>query len=308
MSNYPTTLDTDLELPQISSNVTEIGGDAINALRDSIFAIQKTLGINPQGNLASLATRLNVSIDANGLIKQSALESRGLVTLPVVDAHIGVTAAIVETKLDLDFSTQSLRNSVVSVQSDLDSILSSISAINHSLTQHISGASRNHDGYQVLINLPTAAVQYGVAGLSATTVGGAINEFATILLAGNGTTLPHVDLELPSTVKHIASRISVDTTNFVNIDPTVENVQEALDDIDSGTVLSKVAHLDNFHSNGIFREINSGTYYNSNQPRLLNASISYTEGSSVVSVSGLGQSLYTIGQYQPPRLWVGCQI
>ena len=39
MSNYPSALNTDLELPRIDNNITEIGAEAINSIRDAIFAI-----------------------------------------------------------------------------------------------------------------------------------------------------------------------------------------------------------------------------------------------------------------------------
>ena len=104
-SNYPQFLDTSLELPHVDKNVTEVSGDAINALRDAVIAIQSTLGVNPQGSAANLVTRINGALDASGNIKASALSSAGLISLPISNTQIGDNAGIEESKLDLNFST-----------------------------------------------------------------------------------------------------------------------------------------------------------------------------------------------------------
>ena len=83
MSIYPSELDTDLEIPRVDNNVTEVSSDTINALRDAVFNIEKNLGLSLQGNKPDLAARLNVSIDSNGNLKTSALTAAGLVTLPI---------------------------------------------------------------------------------------------------------------------------------------------------------------------------------------------------------------------------------
>jgi hypothetical protein len=51
MSVFPAEIDSDVEIQRVDNNVTEVGGDAINSLRDAVFAIEKTLGVNPQGNM-----------------------------------------------------------------------------------------------------------------------------------------------------------------------------------------------------------------------------------------------------------------
>ena len=74
-SKYPGSLDTDAEIQRVDDNITEIGGDAINALRDAVFAIEKTLGTNPQGSSTDLKTRISVSIDNSGNINKLHLFS-----------------------------------------------------------------------------------------------------------------------------------------------------------------------------------------------------------------------------------------
>ena len=73
MTLYPNDFDTDLELPRVDDNVTEIGGIAIDALRDAMFAVQGVLGINPQGSVGNIASFLAVSFDASGHILPAAL-------------------------------------------------------------------------------------------------------------------------------------------------------------------------------------------------------------------------------------------
>ena len=280
MSLFPNSFNTNLELPMVDDNLTEIGGDVINSLRDAVFVIERVIGRNPHGNKASLADRINVSIDANGNIKSSAISSLGLVTLPIVNSHVGSNAAILESKLDLDFSTQSLKNSINSIITDIGGLQDGVNSISSSLNIHILGAGNFHDGYDVLINAETDP-QLGIGGLSATTIGDALNEIAGILFGPAA----HIDLTLPAAVKHQATGISVDASNFEVIDSTSENVQEALDSIDAKQGAFGARHLDTFHSNGILKEISSGEAFNANQ-KLLGpvTGLAYAEGESVVTV------------------------
>ena len=284
MSVYPNELDSDLEIPRVDDEVSEISGDVINALRDAVFNIEKTLGISLQGNKPNLADRISVSIDSNGNIKSSAISSIGLVTLPITDNQISSTASIAESKLDLDYSTQSLKNSINSSITDINALQLSLNSISASFSSHINGLSNKHDGYQININNGTFI---GVAGLSATTIGDAINEFSTIFITGDGSRPPHIDLTLPTSIKHTANYISVNTDNFSTIDSTSTTVQEALDSVDNEIVGQQNEHMDNFHSNGILKEINSGEFYNPNQRKIGPVTISYSAGSTVAKLSGV---------------------
>jgi hypothetical protein len=167
MSVYPEQLDTDLEIPRVDNNVTEVSGDSINSIRDAVFNIEQSLGISPQGNKVSLAERVSVSIDSNGNIKSSALESAGLVTLPINNSHIGVTAAIAESKLDLDFTTTSLNTRIDSAVTNITANEQSFNTLSSNNTTHYAGTFGRHDGYDVDL---TIAVR------GATTVEQALNE------------------------------------------------------------------------------------------------------------------------------------
>ncbi|KKN13226.1 hypothetical protein LCGC14_1008560 [marine sediment metagenome] len=292
MSTYPSQLDSDVEIQRVDDNITEVGSDVINALRDAVFIIQKTLGVNPQGNKSTLTNRINTSIDANGIIKRSALESVGLVSLPITNLHVGTTAGIEETKLDLDHGTQVLKNLNDSMRIDLDGISNGLSALTSGFNLHILGSGNFHDGYHIKINTSSSI---GVAGLEATTIGDALNEIGAILISGNDTRIAHIDTGIPSSFKHVSSKISVDATNFVAIDRTSTNVQDAIDDLDSGSASLLTAHVDRFHANGVLKEIDSGTFYNSRlKPLDSTSGVSYTEGTSVIKIPGV-TSFFNLG-------------
>src|SRR5947207_2089630 len=122
MSNYPSSLDDDVSLPRIDDNLTDLGGDAINALRDSVFAIEAEVGIGGSGTSGSIAQRIGVSINPNGSINPSALTGLGLVVLPITDTQISATAAIQESKLNLTHTTAALYTLILTMQNAIDVI------------------------------------------------------------------------------------------------------------------------------------------------------------------------------------------
>ena len=94
MSSFPGQLDTDADLPAVINNVTQEGGDAINALRDATFNIESALGVNIAGSSPSLAQRLAVFINPDGSPNTSVLFDLGLVTLPINNTQIADNAGI----------------------------------------------------------------------------------------------------------------------------------------------------------------------------------------------------------------------
>ena len=286
-SIFPEQFDSDLEIPRVDQNISEINGDTINSLRDAIFAMQKAIGLNGQGNKPSLVDRINVAIDPNGNIKKSALEAVGLVTLPITNLHVGATAGILESKLKLDHTTQSLKNSIESLKVDLAGASSGLSSLTGNFNLHVLGTGVFHDGYHIKVNNPNTT-QVGVAGLQSLTIGDAINEIAAILLTGNDNVVKHIEFDTSSSLRHNASSIAVSTTNFRSIDTSVENVQAALESIDAEAGALGRTHTDSFHANGILKEINSGNLFNANQKCLGPVSgITYTLATSVIQVPGV---------------------
>ena len=142
MSNYPDALDTDLELPRVDREVSEISGDAINALRDAIFSIQTAIGINPQGDVSTLVARINGVIDADGNLKTSALANKGLVSLPINDTHIDDDASIAESKIDLDYTTAYLNARISQNVSDLNTHKTSFNSFVADVFKHYAAVLR----------------------------------------------------------------------------------------------------------------------------------------------------------------------
>jgi len=286
MSLYPNSLDTDLEIGRVDNNVTEVSADTINEIRSAIFAIEKALGVSIQGNVADLVTRINSVIDANGCIRASALNSSGLISLPINNSHIGTTAGIKESKLDLDFSTQSLQNSVSSLQTTLNAVSSGLSSSTGRFNTHALGLGEFHDGYQIKTNRTTGN---GIAGLSSLTIGDALNELSVLLLAGDSITTPHIDLDIPSTIKHMAESLAIkSSSSFDILDMSSYDMQSVVENIDANLKGQQEEHVDGFHSNGIFKNINAGDYYSSTQERLSSTSaVTFTSGTSIITIPGV---------------------
>lgn len=237
MSLYPNNLDSNLEIPRVDDNITEVSADTINAIRDAVMAIEKALGTDIQGNLSDLAERINAVIDENGILKTAALSSKGLISLPIGNAQIGSSAAIEEGKIDLDYSTSYLNGRIASIRVDVEALRRSISSFLDLLTNHYSGTSNKHDGYQITMS------SYTRSG-AGTTVERAIH------LLDNAFT-DHLHSSSP----HTAYNIPV-SNNFRGI--SAQNVQEALQEL-SYVNPGVFAHLDRAHDNAIVSNRRSET-------------------------------------------------
>ena len=229
-SSYPGQFDSDVELPRVDNNITDMGGEAINALRDAIFSIENTVGVNPQGNMADLVTRINRVIDDNGNILTSALATRGLVALPITNAQIDINAGIEERKLDLDYPTTTLYGIIQSSQTDIDAMRISFNAFTSRTMKHFLGTSDRHDGYQIDLQFPV---------MSKTTAEMALHELA------NAFTIHAEDL---SFMAHPGANISL-SNDFQNID--ADNVQVAVEQLDTVFAGLIDKHQDILHANGI---------------------------------------------------------
>lgn len=255
MTVYPSAIDSDADLPRIDNNITELGSDAINALRDSMFAVEQTLGINPQGSLSDVATRLNVSHNPDGTIRASALTSIGLVVLPVTNAQIGNTAGILESKLSLDFGTSSLHTLIQANSVLLASLSAFEAALETKLNSHIAGgpaSNLRHVASHIDINAtPSDSRDPGF------TWAGLIDKDGYDLTATNvAQALSQINNNLTGhqnqiTGAHEASAISVDTSNFSELLSTSDNVQTALQNIDNIELLQLGTHREVQHSNGV---------------------------------------------------------
>ena len=270
MTRYPNNIDSDLELPRVDNNITEIGGDAINAATEAIVAIEDTLGVNPQGAAGTVAARLDTSLDSSGLIKAAALSGLGLITLPITSSMFG-NYTIPEIKLVLDHSTASLFASVSSIGSQYTSLLSYYAILNSHFTEHLYGIV--YDGYlprhvasHVDINdgyLTSGIRYYGIdprdsayfnTGLLKTD--GYIRNNRTVmdaLIDINNDLILHL---LSLSNNHPASFITLDTNSYNTIPTTITTVQGGFDFLDQEQTILLEDHRNSQHSTGIAKHNN----------------------------------------------------
>jgi len=232
-SFYPGGLDNDLSIPRVDDNITEIGGEAINGLRSAVFNIEETLGINPQGTAADVATRLNQSLNPDGTIKASALSSIGLVTLPITNNQIATNAGVEESKLDLDYTTVQLKTWIDELNVFARSINEKLIVDIYNMSQHIAhpGAYGRHwtsdiDGYT------GTYASYNLQGIIADLDTRIIDHITDLVDA------------------HDASAISVDDTY---LEFEAADVQTALEGLNNLGIGATIKHRDSQHNNGIIR-------------------------------------------------------
>jgi len=287
MTIYPEALDTDLELPRIDENVTEISGDAINSLRDAVFAIERAIGIDPQGHAASLVARINNVIDADGNIKTSALASRGLVTLPITNAHVGDNAAIEESKLDLDFTTAFLKGRVDSNAIDIAAVEDSLNAFAAQTSLHFTGDGDRHDGYQI-------DILDSIRG---------VDDVESALHQVNNAFTQHENTVVNV---HAAAGISVNN-EFQTI--SAENVQDALVELDNANVGVIDIHQDAMHDNAAVINVRGHQGDQGNLSETILASTIYqtdiTEATNILQVMRPNVARVTSKNIDPRSLSIG---
>lgn len=237
MTQYPNEIDDDVAIPAVIDGVTESSGETIDALRKAVFAIESALGTNPQGAAADLKTRLAYFFNDDGTPKSSALIASGLLALPIDNAQVGATAAILESKLDLDIPTQTLQDEIDSNDIDIAALQELYLLLVQDLAQHFLGVSNKHDGYAVTFT-------GGLVGASSKdSVSLAIHymweRFNEHRAATTG-------------VEHAASAISFIPTDHGPI--TATNIQDAITQIDDAFYEDRRRHDDSAHSNGISKD------------------------------------------------------
>lgn len=260
MSVYPFAYDSDETILRIDDNITELGGEVSNQLRDAVFAMQGELGLGLKGSLNTLADRLNVSLNANGTIKQSALAAVGLVTLPIVDNQVATNAGIKEFKLSLDYSTSNLHTIITANKGLLDAVNAFASTTNTNFLNHLAGSSLLSDGttsakhvasHIDLNSIPTDPRDPFFSWTGLKNSNGVLRTAAQVaeaLLQINDDLVAH---ENSLADAHIADAISVDASEFQEIPNTANTVQKVFDYIDHAEELNIGEHRAVQHSNGI---------------------------------------------------------
>jgi hypothetical protein len=271
MSNYPNSLDDDVSLPIVNDNITEIGGDAINALRDAVFNIEQTLGLNLAGTTPSLANRLGIFINPDGTPNSSILTSLGLVTLPITNPQISNNAGIVESKLILDYRTQDLFNYIRDLSRDVNIALGWIAVTGVKLEPHLMGAIYRHDLAQIdVAEVSTQFLNNKFRQLRDNTSAYSLaNDMNNELLAhqwADGSPFGIIKnvttndgSTYPSNFAHTAGGIFLDTTRFQIIPQTANSAQLAWDFIDQASVLTLGTRIQNLYASGISRNSRSSS-------------------------------------------------
>jgi hypothetical protein len=272
MSNFPYNFDDDTTLPFVNDNLTEIGAEAINAVRDAVFNTQQYLGLGGAGTTGSISTRLGISLNPDGTIKSSAIASLGLVTLPIQNNQISSNAEIQESKLKLDHRTSDLYNYIKDLAKDVNTSLGWISASGSKLEPHLLGFAFRHTLSQIDVTnnadlaLKNKFREYRDNSDSFALINDINNEFLyhqfadgyeidtpKLIITNNGTS------SYPSNFAHLSSGIFLDTDRFATIPQTANNLQKFADYIDSASIFLLGTRIQNLYSNGISRESRSSS-------------------------------------------------
>lgn len=280
MSNYPSQLDDDTTLPRVDNNITEEGGDAINALRDAVFAIEDALGINVQGAVADLATRLGIALDANGNIKASAIAGLGLITLPITDSQVSATAQIQESKLLLAYGTSFLNSKIDSLALDVQTALNFVNDNGFTLPEHIAGSAFNHymsaievapntnnffknylgllrnnaNLYSLFDDLNNDYIAHQVANGLPVSVSAGIQSGGT---------------DPPTSFAHNASGINLNTNAFSFIPRNTTDLQALAEFLDNSNSFLLGSKIQTFWQNGISRSSRASTLTDSTKGQLI---------------------------------------
>lgn len=237
MTSYPNGIDTDADLPRVIDNSTEVTASIINAIRDAVIAIETAIGENPQGSQVDLVSRLNQILNQDGTFNSAALSAAGLVSLPITNAQIGSTAAIEESKLDLNVPTAYLQTQINSNDVDIAELQKTLAAQVLKLANHVLGLYDRHPSSHID---HTTLLDGYLSGYGSTV--------ESVLNYIWGALLEHKSAF--DKFEHFASAIKYipDSGNLV---ATADNVQDTLTQIDHAFIENIRQHNDSHHSDGV---------------------------------------------------------
>jgi hypothetical protein len=258
MSQFPIALDTDVDLPRVDDNLTEIGGFAINNIRSAIFAVEREMGLGASGSSGSIADRIGVSLNANGTLKSAAIFAAGALTGPLNDGDVASNAGIAETKLNLAYSTQTLFNQISALDSTIDNLVSLFTFLNTDLGKHVTGVAPLHGGGSGRHNIShidsTSALLDASGAARPLRLDGILTSLNTDLVNHENAGKVSND---PVSVAHVAAGISVATSGFTTIPAATDNLQKFVDYVDQTSFAGLKKHEQNNHTNGIPRTFRS---------------------------------------------------
>jgi hypothetical protein len=271
MSNFPQNFDDDTTLPVVNDNLTEIGGEAINALRDAVFNIEMNIGLCAAGTTPSIAARIGLLINPDGTPNVSTITSLGLVTLPIYNYQIAENAGIPESKLMLDYRTLDLFNYIRDLSRDVNLALGWVSVSGVKLEPHLIGAIYRHDLAQIDVAETSTQFLNNVFRTQRdnSTSYALINDMNNELLVhqwADGSPISNIQNIItndgstyPSNFAHLASGIYLDTSPFTVVPQTNNNLQLFAEYVDSSSLLLLGSRTQTLYSNGISRNARSSS-------------------------------------------------
>lgn len=280
-TKYPNQIDSPQELPVVRDNIFEIGSEAINSLRSAIIQIEKTLGVNPQGDIGqSVNDRISKALDSSGNLKREALNTVGVITGPVTDDSVSDVASIKESKLKLDFPTKILGSQVNYISSLIDNISSQINEISAKLSAHLSkDATNRHSALSISTSaIGNTASSTAIKSFDSSNVQSALSHIFSSHINYDGSDISN------DNSSHTASQVYFDKSNVSNVNNS--DVQGAIEDLSNTISIGYFQHQDLMHSNGFLR---SSYVYD-----CLNQEYGYMiSDSSIVNVSSnIGETSY----------------
>ena len=251
-SRYPSALDDVDNLPTVRDNLTDIGGDVINRLRDAILSIERTLGINVQGTFSDLAHRLGVIINPDGSINKQAFMAIGGVFGPIRNDDIDPNAKISESKLQLNYPTALLQDEIKILDARNAGLIDLILSANSGLQEHVTRATGAHRATAIATDIQTAAVQSSTATVKIDQAN--VQLVLQELYASHINFYPGINSNLLTLTNspHQAEQIFYDNRNT---ELPTNSVQGAIDNLylkGDGFITS---HQRDLHSNGIQRRV-----------------------------------------------------
>jgi hypothetical protein len=281
-SKYPNQIDTPSEVPIVRDNITEITSDIINSLRSAIIQIEKTLGVNPQGDIGqTVGQRISSVIDSSGNLKPEAIDKAGIIFGPIFDDQVADSAAIGEHKLKLNFPTQVLQSEISSVSSLISAIQKEIDVISSKISAHISSEAINrHKAKAITVDsILKVESATGIKTFDGDTlqntlkdlVEGHFNYNGSLISSGNNS--------------HSANQIYFDNSN-VSSAIISGSVQGAIEEIADGNSKLISENLSYLTKNGISRYGRTYDLYSSSaleETIVLNSTVSFSYSSASTS-------------------------
>ena len=260
-SKYPEKIDTSVEIPTVRDNITEISSDVLNSYKSAIIAIEKTLGINPQGIAGNtVANRISQALDENGNIKKEAIVKSGILSGPIINKDVSDSAAIAESKLKLNFPTSLLQSEISILDSQINDLITAIDAIGTKFAAHISpDALGRHNAISINVNSSiTPRSDLSLQDLEKKDLQSTVEDLFSRHIKYTGEFISE------NNNSHSANQIYFDNSDVQNIIIS-NNVQDAIEDISNINNIALKNALLNLNSNGLLRR--GSVFDKKNQPR-----------------------------------------